>query len=151
MKPLYVLLGSFVGSLLITKLVTGGFDYLLSGRIAMSVMLLFTAVGHFAFTKGMVMMMPDFFPFKRQLVQFTGLIEIAAAAGLLLPATRQTTAWLLIVFFVLILPANINAAIKRIDYQKATYEGPGAGYLWFRIPLQLLFIGWVYWFALRPA
>lgn len=149
MKPLYVLLVSFVVSLLLTRLITGSFDYLLSGRIAMAVMLFFTAIGHFAFTKGMTMMMPGFVPFKKQLVWFTGFVEIAAAAGLLVPAVQQTTAWLLIAFFVLILPANINAALKHIDYQKGTYEGPGAAYLWFRVPLQLLFIGWVYWFALK--
>ena len=151
MKPLYILSGSFATSLLLTKLVAGSFHYLLSGRIAMAVMLLFTAIGHFAFTKGMILMMPGFFPFKKQLVWFTGLIEISAAAGLLLPALQQTTGWLLITFFVLILPANINAAVKNIDYQTGTHKGPGTGYLWFRIPLQLLFIGWVYWCALMPS
>lgn len=151
MKPLYILSGSFAASLLLTKLVAGSFHYLLSGRIAMAVMLLFTSIGHFVFVKGMVLMMPGFFPFKKQLIWLTGLIEISAAAGLLLPALQQTTGWLLIIFFVLILPANINAAVKHIDYQTGTYEGPGGGYLWFRIPLQLLFIEWVYWCAIRPS
>jgi uncharacterized membrane protein len=52
---------------------------------------------------------------------------------------------------VLILPANIQAAIKRIDYQKGTTDGPGVNYLWFRVPLQILFITWVYLFAIRFA
>ncbi len=94
------------------------------------------------------MMLPGFIPFKKQLVYFTGIIEILAAVGLLLPRLQVITAWLLILFFVLILPANINAAIKRIDYEKGTYEGPGANYLWFRVPLQVFFIVWVYWFAI---
>jgi len=115
----------------------------------MAVMLLFTAMGHFAFTKGMILMMPDFIPFKKQLVYGTGLIEIAAAIGLLLPRLHEITGCLLILFFICILPANINAALRHIDIEKGTYEGPGAKYLWFRIPLQLLFIIWVYWFALR--
>lgn len=144
-------MGSFAISLLSTKLITGGLNYPLSGRIAMAVMLLFTAIGHFVFTKGMVLMLPGFLPFKKLLIWFTGFLEVAAAIGLLLPALQQTTAWLLIIFFVLILPANINAASKHIDYQKGSYEGPGAGYLWFRVPLQLLFTGWVYWFALRAS
>lgn len=148
MKPLYVLISVFIISLLATRFIAGNFDYVLSGRLAMSFMLLFTAIGHFAFTKGMTMMMPGFIPFKKLLVYLTGVIEIAAAAGLLLPSFLHTTAWLLIIFFMLILPANINAAIQHIDYQKGTYEGPGTGYLWFRVPLQVLFIGWVYWFAL---
>ena len=121
MKPLFVLLGTFVISLLATKLFTGQFDYFLSGRIAISVMLLFTAIGHFKLTKGMTMMMPDIIPFKKELVYFTGIVEIAAAIGLLIPRLQEITAWLLIVFFIVILPANINAALRHIDYEKGTY------------------------------
>ena len=144
MKPLIVLLVAFALAMLVIRLVTGGFDYGLAGRTAMSVMLAFTAIAHFAFTKGMEMMMPQAIPFKKVMVQFTGIIEIGAAIGLLIPRFYVLTGWLLILFFVLIIPANINAAIKHIDYQKGTYEGPGARYLWFRVPLQLFFIGWVY-------
>ena len=149
MKPLVVLLGAFIISLIAIRLFMGEFAFLLSGRIAMSIMLLFTAIGHFAYTKGMILMMPGFIPFKKQLVYFTGVIEIAAAIGLLLPRLQVITAWLLILFFICILHVNINAALRHVDYEKGTYEGPGPKYLWFRIPLQLLFIVWVYWFALR--
>ena len=149
MKPLFILLGAFIISLLATKFFAGEFDYSLSGRIAMSAMLFFTASGHFAFSKGMTMMMPDFIPFKRELVYLTGVIEIAAAIGLLISSWQNLTAWLLILFFVLILPANINAARRKIDYQKGTTDGNGIKYLWFRVPLQLFFICWVYFFALK--
>jgi uncharacterized membrane protein len=148
MKPLIVLLVSFVIALLVMKLALNNFDLTLSGRIAMAVMLAFTAIGHFAFTKGMVMMIPDFIPFKKGLVYFTGAIEIAAAAGLLIPALQVLTAWLLILFFILLLPANISAAIRHVDYQKGTFEGSGVIYLWFRVPLQLLFILWTYFSAI---
>jgi hypothetical protein len=43
-------------------------------------------------------------------------------------------------------PGNIKAAVNHIDYQKGTNNGPGPTYLWFRIPLQLFFIGWVCFF-----
>ncbi|PJR04200.1 DoxX family protein [Avrilella dinanensis] len=144
MKPLIVLLSVFAVSLLTTKIVRGNFELALSGRIAMSAMLAFTAIGHFAFTKGMAMMLPDFIPFKSETVYLTGIIEIAAAIGLFIPNFRMVTAWLLIAFFILILPANIYATIKHIDYQKGTFDGNGLIYLWFRIPLQILFIIWVY-------
>jgi hypothetical protein len=42
-----------------------------------------------------------------------------------------------------------HAAIKKVDHQKGTYEGSGAGYLWFHIPLQILFIGWVWYFSIQ--
>ncbi len=149
MKPLIVLLSVFFISLLTTKFVRGQYEFALSGRIAMSAMLVFTALGHFAFTEGMVMMLPDFIPFKAEVVYLTGIIEIAAAIGLFIPNIRIVTAWLLIVFFILILPANIYAAIKHIDYQKATFDGNGPSYLWFRIPLQILFISWAYLSAIK--
>ena len=107
-------------------------------------MLLFTAMGHFMFPKGMAMMIPAFIPFKLGLVYVTAGIEILGAIGLHLPEWRLVTGWMLITFFVLILPANIKAAMERLDFQKATYNGNGPSYLWFRIPLQLFFIAWVY-------
>ena len=125
MKPLIVLLTVFVVSLLATKLLQGSYDFAWSGRMAMSAMLVFTAIAHFAFTKGMTMMLPDFIPNKTAVVYLTGIIEIAAAIGLLIPGLRVLTAWLLIVFFILILPANIYAAVKNIDYQKGTSDGNG--------------------------
>ncbi|HEX8529328.1 MAG TPA: hypothetical protein VF646_04875 [Cytophagales bacterium] len=64
MKPLFVLLGAFGLSLLVVRYGTGAFDYSFSGRIAMSVMLAFTAMGHFAFTKGMTLMVPDVVPLQ---------------------------------------------------------------------------------------
>jgi uncharacterized membrane protein len=148
-KPLIVLLASFVIALGVTKLATGNFDVALSGRIAMAIMLAFTSVAHFVFTRGMEMMIPPFIPYKKAMVYLTGIIEIAAAVGLLIAGTRTITAWLLILFFILLLPANIYAAIKHVDYQKGSFDGSGVNYLWFRVPLQILFILWIYFFAIR--
>ena len=144
MKPLMVLLVAIVISLVILRLVNGEIDYTLAGRIAMSVMLLFTSIAHFAFTKGMVMMLPPFIPFKTGIVYLTGLIEIAAAIGLIIPHFSEFTGWVLFIFFILLLPANIYAASKHIDYEKANFEGKNLNYLWLRIPLQIVFMLWVY-------
>ena len=149
MKPLIVLLSVFVLSLLTRKIVRGNFEFAQSGQMAMSVMLVFTAIAHFIFTKGMSMMLPNFIPFKTEIIYFTGILEISAAIGLFIPSFRVVTAWLLIIFFILILPANIYAAIKHIDYQKGTFNGNGLRYLWFRIPLQILFILWTYLSAIK--
>jgi uncharacterized membrane protein len=143
-KPLIVLLIVFGMSVVVLKLTTQKYDFRFAARIAMSVMLVFTAMGHFMFTKGMVMMIPDFIPFKTTMVYLTGIIEIVAAIGLLVPAYRVLTAWLLMLFFVLILPSNIIAAIKHIDIEKGTLNGSGMNYLWFRISLQILLIVWTY-------
>jgi uncharacterized membrane protein len=147
MKPLVILILTFGFALIVLRLV-GGFEYALSGRIAMSVMLLFTSLGHFLYPKGMAMMIPASLPFREGAIYVTGLIEIGAAVGLLIPWSRVMTGWLLIIFFILMLPANIYAAVKRVNLQKATYDGSGPGYLWFRVPLQILFIVWTYYFAI---
>ena len=151
MKPLIVLLSVFAISLLSTKIFRGNYEFALSGRIAMSAMLVFTAVGHFVFTKGMTMMLPQFIPYKTEAVYLTGVIEIVAAIGLLIPNFNELVAWLLIVFFILMLPANIYAAIKNVDYQKGTFDGSGLTYLWFRIPLQVVFIVWTYLSVIKAS
>jgi uncharacterized membrane protein len=144
MKPLIVLLAAFAISLLAIKIFRKEYNFALAGRIAMSVMLLFTAIGHFAFTEGMAMMLPPIIPFKMGVIYFTGVIEIAASVGLLIPKLKVLTGWMLILFFILIIPANIHAAVNHVDYQNATTEGNGLAYLWFRVPLQVLFIVWTY-------
>lgn len=96
----------------------------------------------------MEMMLPDFIPGKTFVIYATGIIELAAAVGLLIPGLQIVTGWLLIIFFIFILPANIYAAIKRVDFQKSNYYGNGLNYLWFRIPLQLFFVAWTYFFSI---
>jgi uncharacterized membrane protein len=148
MKPLIVLIAVFAIASIVFKVATANWHLVSSGNIAMAAMLGFTAIAHFAFAKGMEMMMPAFIPFKKQMVWLTGLLEIAGGVGLLLPQTRYLAAVCLIIFFVLILPANISAALRRIDYQRGTADGNGPAYLWFRVPLQVFFIGWVYFFGI---
>lgn len=148
MKPLIVLITVFIISFWVIYFFFPDANYKLAGCIAMSVMLLFTGIAHFKYTKGMVLMMPDFMPVKEAWVYFTGITEIAAVVGLLIPQLKITASWLLILFFVLILPANIHSAINHIDYEKGNNEGKESSYLWFRIPLQLFFIGWVYYFGI---
>lgn len=144
MIPLIVLITAFTVALFIFKLIQGKYNISFSARIAMSIMLFFTALGHFLYTDGMTMMLPYFIPLKRELIYFTAVIEILAAFGLHVSQLRPITAWLLILFFVLMLPANIKASIEQLNYQSGTYDGKGLTYLWFRIPLQVLFIIWVY-------
>ncbi len=149
MKVLLVLLLSFAIAAGSSRIFSGEWKLILAGNIAMCVMLCFTATGHFMYAKGMEMMMPAFIPFKKELVFLTGMIEISAGIGLLFPKTRHLTAVLLILFFILILPANISAAIKQVDLQKADTSGSGIRYLWFRIPMQVLFIAWVWYFSIK--
>ena len=148
MKPLIVLITAFLATLGISWFIDHEWHWSFSGKLAMAIMLCFTALGHFMFTKGMTMMLPPSLPFRKEAVLITGVLEPLMGIALLVPAFEPYAAWILILFFVFMLPANIYAAIKGVDYQKADYNGAGKSYLWFRIPLQLLFIVWVWLFAL---
>jgi len=147
MKVLLVLIISFILTTVISRLFVDDWNIILSGNVAMMLMLWFASLGHFMFTKGMVMMMPAFIPFKVALVYLTGIMEIVLGPLLVVNATRLIAGIILLVMFVVMLPANINAAMKHVNFEKATYDGSGTGYLWFRIPLQLLFIAWVLYFS----
>jgi uncharacterized membrane protein len=149
MKLLVFLLIVFAIALLAIKIIFHKYEIALSARIAMSAMLVVTAIGHFAYTRGMKLMIPGFIPFKTEIVYLTGIIEIMAAIGLLIPQFRVLSAWLLILFFVLLLPANIKAAIEHVNFEKGTYDGKGLNYLWTRIPLQIIFIIWTYLSSIR--
>jgi len=144
MKPLIVLLVASFISLGILKIIYGKVEMALAARIGISIMFLFTALGHFMFTDGMAMMLPDFIPFKKELIYGTAFIEIIGAIALHIVPLRPIVAWLLILFLILIIPSNIKASIEQINYQKGTYDGNGLLYLLFRIPLQILFIVWIY-------
>ena len=149
MKPLFVLIIVFAVTLIATKLLSSDYNYNFSGKLALSVMLIFTALGHFMYTKGMAMMLPSFVPYKTEIIYLTGILEVAGAVGIWFPDLRVVAGILLILFFILILPTNILAAVKHLNYETGDFEGKGLHYLWFRIPFQILLIVWTYYFVIK--
>lgn len=149
MKPLIVLLSVFVIALLTIRIITKSWNYQQAARFGLSAMLLLSALGHFIYVEGMTMMIPEVIPFKLSIVYATGVLEILFAVALFVPALKVFTAWTIVVFLILILPMNIYAAYYKVDISSATYNGNGLNYLWFRIPLQLLFIFWAYFLTLK--
>jgi uncharacterized membrane protein len=147
MAPLIFLLGTFAVLFLINRFLTGqGLSTSFIGRASMALMLIVTGVSHFTNTQQMIDMMPDFMPAKREMVYFTGVCELLAVAGLLWSRTARLASILLIVFFVLVLPANIAGSLKSVQYGGMEY---GPLYLLFRVPLQIFFIWWVWYFGLK--
>ena len=116
------------------------------GRASLAVMLTVTGIAHFTNADLMIEMMPEFVPMKREMVYFTGVCELLAVVGLLWDKTSKLTAVMLIIFFIAILPANIIGSMKQV--QLGGMEN-GVIYLFFRIPLQILFILWTYYFGIR--
>lgn len=149
MKVPIVLLAVFGIFVATSKLITGFWDFSFGGNLAMCVMLCFTAMGHFLFKKGMVMMMPPTIPYKTQLVYASAILEVLLGFALLYTPIRIYAGVAIVVFFLTLLPANVYAALHHVNIEKANYEGPGPSYLWFRIPLQIFLMGWVWYFAIR--
>jgi uncharacterized membrane protein len=93
----------------------------------------------------MVAMLPDAIPAKCEIVYFTGLCELAAVIGLVWTRFSKLTSIMLIIFFIAILPANIADALKG----DSGGFGHGPLYLLIRIPEQILYIWWVWYFGIR--
>ncbi|WP_419870565.1 DoxX family protein [Chryseobacterium sp. CT-SW4] len=149
MKLLTILFGTFILALIGTKIGQGSWNFLFSGNLGMAVFVVFTGLAHFKFQQGMAMMIPDFIPAKIFWVYATGIIEIAAGIGLLIPSIREITALLLIIFYILVFVANINSSKKKINLFKADYSGPGMSYLYKeRLPMQIILIAWTWYFGI---
>ncbi|MGD9629687.1 MAG: DoxX family membrane protein [Pyrinomonadaceae bacterium] len=146
MAPLIILLVTFGLLYSADRFALGGrLGLSFVGRASMAVMLIATGISHFTSTDEMTAMMPDLLPAKRELVYFTGVCELAAVPGLLWGKTARPTSILLLIFFVLILPANIAGSLKQVQFGGMEY---GPWYLLFRIPLQIFFIWWVWYFGI---
>lgn len=118
----------------------------LRGRIGVSLVFAFTAVGHFIKTTQMTQMLPPWVPMRIPLICVTGLFELLVAVAILISSVSRHASMTLCIFLILILPSNVYAAFQQVDF-----GGHGAGpvYLLVRVPLQLFLIGWVYWFGVR--
>lgn len=121
-----------------------------SAAHGLAVMLVMTAGAHFVPAgvtfmpnhADMVAMVPPFVPFPAFMVYLTGVLELAGAVGLVLEGTRRAAGICLALLFVVMLPANIHAALSDI-----TFGGEPASPLWQRIPEQVLYIGIALWAA----
>lgn len=145
MIPLIILIATFVALYLINRFaLRERLTMSFIGRAALASVMLTTGIAHFTSTGPMVAMMPDIFPWKKEIVYLTGVLELLAAGGVLWEKTARITGGMLIVFFVAIIPANISGAMNSVQFGGMA-DGPV--YLFFRIPLQLLFIVWAWVFA----
>jgi len=124
--------------------VTAFGTWLDSARVGLALTFLFTAAAHFNRMKeDLSRMVPPSFPNPRALVFATGLLEIAGAIGLLVPATRRLAAWGLVLLLIALFPANVSAARRRL-----TLRGKPVTPFALRLPIQILFLAVALWVAL---
>jgi uncharacterized membrane protein len=113
-------------------------------RYAMSAMFIFTAISHFhpRTRPDLIRMVPPFFPRPGLLVTITGILELLGGLGLLVPPYVQLAAVALSALLIAMFPANIHAAVKNL-----TIGGRPATPLAIRLPVQLFWIGALWWIA----
>lgn len=105
--------------------------------------LMFGAAGILHFTalrEDYARMIPPILPYPMAIVYLTGVMEIAGAIGLLIPAARQVTGILMILFLIAVFPANIYGSLKRLPFRSRHHPS-----IWIRLPLQILLIALLWW------
>jgi uncharacterized membrane protein len=99
----------------------------------------FAGVMHFVIPRQYEAIMPDYLPAHKELVQVSGVAEIAGGLGVMHPRTRRLASWWSIATLVAVFPANLHMALHPDKYKQV----PRAA-LYGRLPVQLLFIAWAH-------
>jgi uncharacterized membrane protein len=138
---LVLLIGPFLG------LPACGVPAELRGRIAITCVFLFTGLGHFLKAKSMSAMVPLRFPqkWRMPIIYISGVFELAMAFAVLVDSWAKFVGLLLCGFLVVVLPANIDSAVRCVPFGG---HSAGSPYLIARIPLQILLFGWIWWFTI---
>jgi uncharacterized membrane protein len=103
-------------------------------------------LNHFRVPDFYTQMIPPYLRFPLFLIYLSGAFEVVLGAALLIPRCRRMAAWGLIALLVAVFPANIHMALNPEvfpDYSPAM--------LWVRLPLQLVFAVWAYWYTRADA
>jgi uncharacterized membrane protein len=136
----------------VVKALSAYTEYNLNPRVAavigLSLLFIFTGLGHFMITEQLVIMMPEWVPERVLIVHLSGLFEFALATGFLIHQTRRIAGWIAIVALILFSPLNIYAAVNHIPHSGNAW---GPLYLLIRGPLPLIIIFWIYWFAIKRS
>lgn len=114
-------------------------------KYLLCVFFVLAGLNHFISPSFYMRIMPPYLPWHLFLIYLSGFFEIALGVLLLAPSFTRAAAWGLIALLVAVFPANIQMAINP-----QLYPDISPALLWLRLPLQAVFMAWVYWFT-RPA
>jgi uncharacterized membrane protein len=85
-------------------------------RVGLALMFTVTGVAHFVgMRQQLIAMVPPQLPAAGQLVTTTGVLELAGAVGLLVPATATAAALCLAALLIVMFPANLHLATTGTD------------------------------------
>jgi uncharacterized membrane protein len=146
MAPLFILVISFlllrgVGFLGVRRLSS----WREAGLIAVVIMFLFTGTTHFTGMKyDYAAMLPGPLSDNLGIIYLTGALQIAGAVGLLISRTRRFAGICLVLLLLAMFPGNVYAALNEVPFR-----GEPPTPLWLRTPIQVFFIGMVWWTSVR--
>ena len=118
-------------------------------RVGLYVQSLFYAAGginHLWHPQPYLTIMPDHYSHPAFWVAATGVAEIAAAAGLLLPKTRRAAA----IGIILMLLGYFDVHISMLQHAADRFSTLPHWLLVARLPLQLVLIAWAWIYARQP-
>ncbi|MDI6402460.1 DoxX family protein [Balneolaceae bacterium ANBcel3] len=109
-------------------------------RFLLAVILMVAGITHFVVPDAFILSVPS--PFEHALfwIYVTGAAEVLAAIGLLIPRLRRLTAWILVLYFIALLPVHVEALL--VD--EAFFGFSDDGFMIARILFQLTPI-WMAW------
>lgn len=105
----------------------------------LSVFFVYFGIDHFINPDFYLSIMPPAFPLHAEAVYISGFFEILGGICVLIPSLRQLAGWGLVALLISVYPANIYMAINPEAFPEISI-----GLLYFRLPLQFLFIYWAY-------
>tara|TARA_Y100000385_G_C12568568_1_gene415315 strand:+ start:39 stop:449 length:411 start_codon:yes stop_codon:yes gene_type:complete len=106
--------------------------------LALSLFFINVGVDHFINPDFYLNIMPDYLPFHAEAVYLSGFFEILGGIVVLIPKLRALARWGLISLLIAVFPANIYMAMNPNLFPEFSLA-----LLYFRLPLQFLFIFWV--------
>ena len=110
----------------------------------LSLFFIYFGIDHFINPEFYLSIMPPAFPLHAEAVYISGFFEILGGISVLIAPLRKIAGWGLVALLICVYPANIYMAITPEAFPEISI-----GLLYFRLPLQFLFIYWAY-SATRP-
>jgi len=105
----------------------------------LAVFFIYFGIDHFINAEFYLSIMPPAFPLHLEAVYISGIFEILGGVCVLIPSLRRIAGLGLIALLISVYPANIYMAITPEAFPEISIE-----LLYFRLPLQFLFIYWAY-------
>ncbi len=108
----------------------------------LSIIFVMAGIYHFINPSIYLRIMPPYLPAHLFLIYLSGFFQIVLGVLLVVPNFTRRAAWVLIALLIAVFPANIYMAMNTQLFPEINPL-----LIWLRLPLQLLFLAWAFWFT----